>query len=112
MAADWDSNAEHGFVTDSVVSFVVRKGNPKHIENWPDLIKPGVKVLTPNPFSSGSARWNIMGAYGAQIKAGDSDAQATDYLKALFKNVIVQDASGAKALADFVRRCGRCAAVV
>jgi sulfate/thiosulfate-binding protein len=106
VAADWDSNPEHGFVTDSVVSFVVRKGNPKGIKNWSDLIKPGVKVLTPNPFSSGSARWNILGAYGAQLKAGDSDAQATDYLKALFKNVIVQDASGSKALADFVGGAG------
>ena len=106
VAADWDSNPEHGFVTDSVVSLVVRKGNPKNITNWPDLIKPGVKVLTPNPFSSGSARWNIMAAYGAQIKAGDTDAQATDYLKALFKNVIVQDASGSKALADFVGGAG------
>ncbi len=106
VAADWDSNAEHGFVTDSVVSFVVRKGNPKHIESWADLIKPGVKVLTPNPFSSGSARWNILGAYGAQLKAGDTDAQATDYLKALFKKVIVQDASGSKALADFVGGAG------
>ena len=106
VAADWDSNPEHGFVTDSVVSLVVRKGNPKGIKDWSDLIKPGVKVLTPNPFSSGSARWNIMAAYGAQIKAGDTDAQATDYLKALFKNVIVQDASGSKALTDFVGGAG------
>ena len=106
VAADWNANPEHGFVTDSVVSLVVRKGNPKGIKDWPDLIKPGVKVLTPNPFSSGSARWNIMAAYGAQIKAGDSDAQATDYLKSLLKNVIVQDASGAKALADFVGGAG------
>jgi sulfate/thiosulfate transport system substrate-binding protein len=106
VAADWNANPEHGFVTDSVVSLVVRKGNPKGIKDWPDLIKPGVKVLTPNPFSSGSARWNIMAAYGAQIKAGDSDAQATDYLKSLFKNVIVQDASGSKALADFVGGAG------
>ncbi len=106
VAADWDANPEHGFVTDSVVSLVVRKGNPKGIKDWSDLIKPGVKVLTPNPFSSGSARWNIMAAYGAQIKAGDTDAQATDYVKALFKNVIVQDASGSKALADFVGGAG------
>jgi len=106
VAADWNANPEHGFVTDSVVSLVVRKGNPKGIKDWPDLIKPGVKVLTPNPFSSGSARWNIMAAYGAQIKAGDSDAQATDYLKSLLKNVIVQDASGSKALADFVGGAG------
>jgi len=106
VAPDWDSNAQKGFVTDSVVSLVVRKGNPKGIKDWPDLIKPGVKVLTPNPFSSGSARWNILGAYGAQIKAGKTDAEATDYLKSLFKNVIVQDASGSKALADFVGGAG------
>ena len=106
VATDWNANPERGFVTDSVVSLVVRKGNPKHILDWPDLIKPGVKVLTPNPFSSGSARWNIMAAYGAQIKAGDGDAQATAYLKSLFKHVIVQDASGSKALADFVGGAG------
>ena len=106
VASDWDSNPYHGFITDSVVSFVTRKGNPKHILDWPDLIKPGVKVLTPNPFSSGSARWNILGAYGAQIKAGKTDAQATDYLKRLLKNVPVQDASGSKALADFVGGAG------
>ena len=106
VAADWNSNPYHGFITDSVVSFVVRKGNPKGIKDWPDLIKPGVKVLTPNPFSSGSARWNILGAYGAQIKAGKTDAEATAYLTSLLKNVPVQDASGAKALADFVGGAG------
>ncbi|MDQ1485474.1 MAG: sulfate/thiosulfate transport system substrate-binding protein, partial [Actinomycetota bacterium] len=81
VAANWNANDYKGFITDSVVSFVVRKGNPKGIKDWPDLIKPGVKVLTPNPFSSGSARWNILGAYGAQIKAGKTDADATTYLK-------------------------------
>jgi sulfate/thiosulfate-binding protein len=106
VAADWNANEHKGFVTDSVVSFVVRKGNPKGIKDWPDLIKPGIKVLTPNPFSSGSARWNILGAYGAQIKAGKSDADATAYLKQLLKNVPVQDASGAKALTDFVGGVG------
>jgi sulfate transport system substrate-binding protein len=106
VAANWNANDYKGFITDSVVSFVVRKGNPKGIKDWPDLIKPGVKVLTPNPFSSGSARWNILGAYGAQIKAGKTDADATTYLKGLFKNVPVQDASGAKALADFVSGAG------
>jgi sulfate/thiosulfate transport system substrate-binding protein len=106
VASDWDANQYHGFITDSVVSFVTRKGNPKQIKDWSDLIKPGVKVLTPNPFSSGSARWNILGAYGAQTKAGKTDVEATDYLKSLLKNVPVQDASGAKALADFVSGSG------
>ena len=106
VASDWNTGQYDGFITDSVVSFVVRKGNPKHIEDWPDLIQPGLKVLTPNPFSSGSARWNILGAYGAVKKAGETDAQADDYLTKLLKNVPVQDASGAKALTDFVGGAG------
>ncbi len=64
---------------------IVRKGNPKHITGWSDLIKPGVGVITPNPFTSGSARWNIMAAYGAQLKEGKTPAQAVEYLKALFE---------------------------
>jgi sulfate transport system substrate-binding protein len=64
----WDQNKWHGFVTDSVVTLVVRKGNPKGIHDWSDLVKPGIQVIEPNPFSSGGARWNIMAAYGAQIK--------------------------------------------
>ncbi len=61
----WDKNAYQGIVTRSVVVFVVRQGNPKHIKDWGDLVKPGVEVLTPNPFTSGGARWNVMAAYGA-----------------------------------------------
>ena len=72
VSSDWDTvGPAHGMVTNSVVVFVVRKGNPDHIQNWSDLIKPGVKVVTPNPFSSGSARWNIMAAYGAALASGD-----------------------------------------
>ena len=67
-------------VTDSIVSFIVRPGNPKHITTWADLIKPGVGVITPNVFSSGSAKWNLMAAYGAQISLGKSPAQAQAYL--------------------------------
>ena len=63
-------------VTDSVVVFVVRDGNPKNIRTWNDLIKPGVEIVTPNPFTSGGARWNIMAAYGAQAKQGKTDKQA------------------------------------
>ena len=73
VSADWDTvGPAHGMVTNSVVVFVVRKGNPDHIQNWSDLIRSGVKVITPNPFSSGSARWNIMAAYGAALASGDS----------------------------------------
>src|SRR6476620_388050 len=72
VSSSWNPNATHGFVTNSVVVFIVRKGNPKHIAGWPDLIKSGVQVVTPNPFTSGGARWNIMAAYGAQLKDGKS----------------------------------------
>jgi sulfate transport system substrate-binding protein len=98
----WNKNATHGFVTDSVAVIIVRKGNPKHITGWSDLTKPGVQVLTPNPFTSGSARWNVMAAYGAQIKEGKTPAQAQEYLKALFHNVVSQDSSARDALQTFL----------
>jgi sulfate/thiosulfate transport system substrate-binding protein len=102
VSADWNKNATHGFVTNSVAVIIVRKGNPKHITGWEDLIKPGVGVLTPNPFTSGSARWNIMAAYGAQIHEGKTPAQAQEYLKALFGNVVSQDSSARDALQTFL----------
>jgi sulfate/thiosulfate transport system substrate-binding protein len=102
VAPGWDANASKGFVTDSVVVFVVRKGNPKHIRTWQDLLRPGVKVLTPNPFSSGSAKWNLMAAYGAQVRQGRTPAQALAFLSELIaKHVTVQDKSGRDALSDF-----------
>jgi sulfate transport system substrate-binding protein len=88
-------------LTDSVVSFVVRKGNPDDIQTWDDLLKPGVEVVTPNPFTSGGARWNIMAAYGAQIKQGKSKEEAVAYLNELFQHVAVQDASARDALQTF-----------
>jgi sulfate transport system substrate-binding protein len=100
--ASWNQNATHGFVSDSVAVIIVRKGNPKHIEDWADLVKPGVQVVTPNPFTSGGARWNIMAAYGAQLKEGKTPAQAEAYLKELFKNVVSQDSSARNALQTFV----------
>lgn len=70
--SDWNKNKYDGMITDSVVALVVRKGNPKIINDWDDLTKPGVEVITPNPFSSGGAKWNIMAAYGEQLKQGKS----------------------------------------
>ncbi|HEV2982709.1 MAG TPA: sulfate ABC transporter substrate-binding protein [Solirubrobacteraceae bacterium] len=102
VQASWNQNATHGFVTNSVAVIIVRKGNPKHITSWSDLVKPGVQVITPNPFTSGAARWNIMAAYGAQIKEGKSQAQAQEYLKALFHNVVSQDSSARNALQTFL----------
>ena len=102
VAADWTSEPHKGIVTDSVTTFVVRKGNPKNIHTWADLLKPGVQVLTPNPFTSGGARWNVMAAYGAQLKEGKTPAQAFDYLRELFtKHVPVQDKSARDALQTF-----------
>jgi sulfate/thiosulfate-binding protein len=99
---NWNKNATHGFVTNSVAVIIVRKGNPKHITGWSDLLKPGVQVLTPNPFTSGSARWNILAAYGAQIKEGKTPAQAQAYLQTLFHKVASQDSSARNALQTFL----------
>ncbi len=102
VSPEWNKSATHGFVTQSVAVLIVRKGNPKHIKTWADLVKPGVQVLTPNPFTSGSARWNVMAAYGAQLKEGKTPAQAEEYLKALFHNVVSQDSSARNALQTFL----------
>jgi sulfate transport system substrate-binding protein len=99
--SDWNQNEYKGILTDSVVALVVRKGNPKDIHTWDDLIKPGVEVITPNPFTSGGARWNIMAAYGAQIKEGKSEEEAVAYLNELFQHVAVQDESARDALQTF-----------
>jgi sulfate/thiosulfate transport system substrate-binding protein len=101
VSSNWNKDAYHGMVTDSVVVIAVRQGNPKHIKTWNDLTKSGVEVITPNPFTSGGARWNVMAAYGAQIKAGRTPAQAVTYLVKLFKNVSVQDKSAREALQTF-----------
>jgi sulfate transport system substrate-binding protein len=101
-SASWNKTATHGYVTDSVAVIIVRKGNPKRIAGWSDLVKPGVQVLTPNPFTSGSARWNVMAAYGAQLREGKTQAQAQEYLKALFHNVVSQDSSARNALQTFL----------
>jgi sulfate transport system substrate-binding protein len=102
VSASWNQNSTRGFVSNSVAVIIVRKGNPKHISGWADLVRPGVQVLTPNPFTSGGARWNVMAAYGAQLKEGKTPAQAQTYLKALFHNVVSQDSSARNALQTFL----------
>jgi sulfate/thiosulfate-binding protein len=102
VASDWDANPDKGMSSDSVVVFVVRKGNPKHVTGWDQLIGKGVDVVTPNPATSGSARWNIMAAYGAQLKLGKSPAEALAYVRTLLtKNVSVQPSSASSALQTF-----------
>lgn len=108
VSPSWDKvGPAHGMVTDSVVAFVVRPGNPKHITTWADLIKPGVQVITPNPYSSGSARWNLAAAYGAQLELGKTKAQAEAYVKALLKNTVAQPSSASSAMATFVAGTGQ-----
>jgi sulfate/thiosulfate transport system substrate-binding protein len=101
VSSAWKSKPYNGIVADSVVVFVVRKGNPKNIQTWADLTKPGVTVLTPNPITSGGARWNILAAYGAQLEQGKTPAEAQAYLKTLFQHVTVQDKSARQALTTF-----------
>ncbi len=100
--ADWNQNDYAGMVTNSVVVFAVRPGNPKGIQTWDDLLDEGVEVITPNPFTSGGAQWNIMAAYGAQLEQGKSDEEAIAYLRELFlEHVPVQDKSAREALQTF-----------
>ena len=99
---NWDKQSYNGIVTNSLVVFAVRPGNPKKIKTWDDLIKPGVEVITANPFTSGAAKWNILAAYGAQRKLGKTDRQAQAYVQKLFRNVVVQAKSGRDATNAFL----------
>ncbi len=99
--AGWNQDPYQGRVTDSVVVLAVRPGNPKQIRTWDDLLNPGVEVITPNPFTSGGARWNVMAAYGAQLEQGKSPDEAVEYLRALFSHVSVQDKSARESLQTF-----------
>jgi sulfate/thiosulfate transport system substrate-binding protein len=102
IAPSWKQNQWGGIVTRSVVVFAVRRGNPKKIRDWEDLVKPGVQVVTPNVQTSGGAKWNIMGAYGAQLRKGKKHAQAVAYLRNLYGHVVSQDKSAREALQTFL----------
>ena len=101
VSKNWDHAPYSSIAADSVVAFVVRKGNPKHIQSWADLAKPGVQVVTPSPFSSGSAKWNVLAAYGAARKSGMNDHKAVQFVTKLFKHVVAQDTSGSNAANTF-----------
>jgi sulfate/thiosulfate-binding protein len=89
----------------STIVFLVRKGNPKGIKDWPDLIKPGVEVVTPNPKTSGGARWNYLAAYGYVLETTNHDTtQAKDFLKSLYANVKVLDTGARGSTITFVQR--------
>jgi sulfate/thiosulfate-binding protein len=99
---NWNRNRYRGMVTRSVVVFVVREGNPKKIRDWKDLIKPGIEVVTPNVQTSGGAKWNVLAAYGAQLRAKKSHRQAVAYLRELYRHVVSQDKSAREALQTFL----------
>jgi sulfate/thiosulfate transport system substrate-binding protein len=102
LSKTWDKQSYKGVAFQSVVVFALRDGNPKHIRGWNDLLKPGVEIVTPNPFTAGVAKWNILAAYSAQRHLGKSDKQATDFVRKLFTHVVAQDSSGSNATNTFL----------
>jgi ABC-type molybdate transport system substrate-binding protein len=106
IPADWQKRLPHNSSPyTSTIVFLVRKGNPKGIKDWDDLVKPGVSVITPNPKTSGGARWNYLAAWGYALKKpGGSEAKAKDFVAALYKNVPVLDSGARGATTTFVER--------
>jgi len=103
--ADWESRLpQHSAPYTSTIVFLVRKGNPKQIHDWDDLVKPGVAVITPNPKTSGGARWNYLAAWAYGQQKYNSDAGAHDFVKKLYGNVPVLDAGARGATTTFVQR--------
>jgi sulfate transport system substrate-binding protein len=101
VAEDWEADKYHGIGTDSVVVIMVKKGNPEGIKSFKDLETKDVKVVTPNPFSSGSARWNIMAVYGSALEEGKSPSQALEAVKTVLEKTVAQPGSGRDAFAAF-----------
>ena len=110
VSANWATSgvasAEHGFVADSTVVMVVRAGNPLGISGWSSLTHAGVKVVTPNPSTSGSARWNLLAAYASQTSQGKTKKQATAYVNSLLQHVVAEPSSGSTALTAFLAGTG------
>jgi sulfate transport system substrate-binding protein len=106
LPADWQSRLPHESAPySSTIVFLVRKGNPKGIKDWDDLVKPGISVITPNPKTSGVARWNYLAAWGYALKqSGGDEAKAKDFVSRLFKNVPVLDSGARGATTTFVER--------
>jgi sulfate/thiosulfate-binding protein len=103
VSPKWDRQSYNGVVWNSVVVLGLRNGNPKRIKGWNDLTKPGVQVVTVNPFTGGIAKWNILAGYVAQRRLGKTDRQAVDYLRQLYRNnVVSQDSSGSNATNTFL----------
>ncbi|CAJ0689641.1 Sulfate-binding protein [Ralstonia condita] len=105
-AKDWQKRLPHNASPyTSTIVFLVRKGNPKGIKDWNDLVKPGIAVITPNPKTSGGARWNYLAAWAYALKQpGGSDATAKDFVQKLYKNVPVLDSGARGATTTFTER--------
>ncbi|RJO69894.1 sulfate ABC transporter substrate-binding protein [Nocardia panacis] len=108
VEASWNADATKGIPFGSVVAIAVRKGNPKGIKDWDDLLEPGVEVVTPNPFSSGSAKWNLLAPYAAKSDGGKNPQAGLDYLSRLISkdHVKVQPKSGREATETFLQGTG------
>lgn len=106
VAEDWNTGPTKGVVSDSVVVIAVRPGNPKGIKGWDDLVKPGVQIVTPDPASSGSAKWNILAAYTHILKTGGTEDQAKTYLTSFYENIVAKPNSGALATSTFLNGTG------
>jgi sulfate transport system substrate-binding protein len=101
VSKDWEKQPYGGYATDSVVVIMVKKGNPLGIKSFKDLESGNAKIVTPNPFSSGSARWNIMAVYGSAIEEGASPAKALAAVKTVLENTVAQPGSGRDAFSAF-----------
>src|ERR1041385_880803 len=106
LPKDWQSRLPNNSSPyTSTIIFLVRKGNPKGIKNWDDLVKPGVSVITPNPKTSGSARWNYLAAWGFELRRTKGDeAKAKEFIRRLYKNVPVLDSGARGATTTFIER--------
>jgi sulfate transport system substrate-binding protein len=102
----WDDGPNKGIVSSSIVVFAVRPGNPKNIRTWDDIVEPGIGIVTPNPASSGAARWNALAAWGQVIAAGGTEQEATEYVTKLFANVVSLPGSGRDATTSFLSGTG------
>ncbi len=107
VAKDWNAGEHKGVAFGSVVTIVTRKGNPKKIKTWDDLLKPGIEVVTPNPFSSGSAKWNLLAPYAEKSEGGKNPKAGLAYLdKLISDHVKVQPKSGREASETFTQGTG------
>jgi sulfate transport system substrate-binding protein len=105
LAADWQKKLPNNAAPyTSTIVFLVRKGNPKGVKDWDDLARPGIKVITPNPKTSGGARWNYLGAWGYALKKYGTENKARDFVRDIFKNVPVLDTGARGATVTFVER--------